>query len=142
MNVQRTWQSIFVGIILALVGLSMLSFWGMWLAQGTLVNGLNTVENNNYIVFHILAESLAGLAALRAAAGLFMGWQSGRRFVYIAGGMVIYSTINSLGESVKNLPSLTPVLIGSLVAVLICFAFLGSERRMAKRSHHMVPAYE
>jgi predicted PurR-regulated permease PerM len=141
MKVQRTWQSICVSIILALVGLGMLGFWGMWLAQGNLVDGVNTVENNNYIVFHILAESLAGIAALRAAAGLFMRWQSGRRFVYIAGGMVIYSTINSLGESVKNLPSLTPVLIGNLVAILICFAFLWSERRMAKGSRQMVPVH-
>ena len=137
MKEQRTWQSTCVGIILALLGLSMLGFWGMWLAQGNLIDGFKTVENNNYIVFHILAESIAGIAALRAAVGLFMRWQSGRRFVYIAGGMVIYSTINSLGDSVRNIPSLTPVLIGSLVAILICFAFLGSERRVAKRSRQM-----
>jgi hypothetical protein len=141
MKVQRTWQGICADIILALVGLNMLGFWAMWLAQGNLVDGVNTVENNNLIVFHILAESVAGIAALRAAVGLFMRWQSGQRFAYIAGGMVIYSAINSLGESVKNLPSLTPVLIGSLVAVLICFAFLWSERRMAKRPHPMVPAH-
>ncbi len=35
--------------------------------------------------------------------------------------MVISSTINSLGDSVKNIPALTPVLVLSLVVVLVCF---------------------
>lgn len=65
----------------------------------------------------------------------------GRPLAYVAGGMVIYSTINSLGESVKNTPSLTPVLVVSLVAVLVCFALLRFGRRMAKMSSLPIPAH-
>ena len=54
--------------------------------------------------------------------------------------MVIYSTINGLGDSVKNIPALTPVLVLSLVVVLVCFAFLWSERRMTKGPAQHVPA--
>ncbi len=105
------------------------------------MDGVNTVENNSYIVFTILADSVAGVAALGAAMGLFMRWSSGRWLVYLAAGMVIYATINGLGDSLKNLPSLTPALIGSLVAILICLAFLWSERRTAIRPRPMVPAH-
>jgi len=124
MKVQRAWQDLIVSILLTLVGFSMLGFWGMWLAQGNLVDGVNTVENNNYIVFHITAESIAGLIAILGAIGLFIGWQWGRSLAFIAGGMVIYSTINSLGDSVKNLPALTMPLVASLIVVFICFGLL------------------
>jgi hypothetical protein len=55
--------------------------------------------------------------------------------------MVVYSTINSLGDSVKNIPALTPVLVVSLVAVLICFALLWSRRAIEKVPSQFIPAH-
>lgn len=128
MKAQNTWQEISVSILLALIGLGMLGFWAMWLAQGNLANGIHTVENNQFIVFHLTAEATAALLAIVGAVGVLLRRSFGRPLAFIAGGMVSYATINSLAHSVKNDPRLTPIFVVSLVVVLVCFVLLRSDR--------------
>jgi hypothetical protein len=140
MKAQRTWQALTVSVLLVILGLGMLGFWAMWLAQGNLRGGIATIENNQFIVFHLTAETIAALLALVGATGLGLGWAWGRTVSFVAGGMVVYATINSLAHSVKNDPALTPIFVVSLAVVLFCFALLGSERMTARGQGESVPS--
>jgi hypothetical protein len=126
MKTQRSWQVITAGILLAILGLAMLGEWTMWLLQGNLTDGIYTVENNSFIVLNIAADAVAALFVLVGAVGILMDRRWSRPLTFIGGGMVIYATIIGLGYTLKSDPTLTPMLIVSLVIVLICFALLWS----------------
>jgi len=141
MKAKRTWQDLTVSVLLAILGVGMLGFWATWLAQGDLRGGIATIENNQFIVFHVTAEAIAALLALVGAAGLWLRRTWGRAVSCVAGGMVVYATINSLAYSVKNDPALTPIFVVSLAVVLVCFALLGSERMTIRGQDESVPSH-
>lgn len=116
-----TWPAVVVGLLLILIGLFMLGFWARFILEGGLPQGLATVENNSLIVYHIAAESLIALLALAGGLGLVRGRLWGASTALTALGGLLYSTINSLGFSLRAAPELTPLLASVLAVVVLSF---------------------
>ncbi|MDA8097751.1 MAG: hypothetical protein RDV00_09715 [Clostridia bacterium] len=96
-----------LAVFLIFAGLGIFAFWVIWLLGGNLTEGLRTVENENYIVFHIAAELIT--AVLAFTGGVL--WLSEHRrapvFVMVALGMLIYTGLNSMAWGVRNDPVLS-----------------------------------
>lgn len=114
--------------ILLVLGSIILLMWAVFIASGVLEDGVRTVENNQYLVFHIAAECLMGFTLVAAGIGLMRkaAWADPAAFAGL--GMTIYSTINSLAHSVRNEPGLTPVLVVSLALAVATLAMLAGTR--------------
>lgn len=123
------WKTGLAAAILGLLGAAILGLWAVNLSQGFLSNGLQTVENDTLAVFHLAAETLMGFTALAAAWGLAAGKGWGPTAGVAALGMVVYSTINSLSHSVRNDPSLSPVLLISLLLAVVGLLALSAGER-------------
>ena len=93
-----------LSVFLIFVGLGIATFWVAWILMGNLTEGVRTVENENYIVFHIAAELIA--AALAFTGGVL--WLSAHRrapvFVQVALGALIYTGLNSMAWGIRNDP--------------------------------------
>jgi hypothetical protein len=137
MKTYRTWQILASVALLAILGLGMLGVWVMWLLQGNLTDGIYTMQNNSFIVCNILADAIAALLVLVGAVGLFIDQRWGHPITLIGGGMVIYAGIIGLGYTLQSDPTLTPMLIGSVAIVLICFALLWTDQAIPQsRNRH------
>jgi len=123
-----TWPAVLVGVILLLVGLAMILFWADFISSGGLDQGLATVDNNVFIVPHILAEVLTALLAIVGGFGLFIGRGWGMATALVALGGILYTSVNSLSHSLRNAPELTPVFLGVLAATLLSFLALHYSR--------------
>ncbi len=128
-----TWPAIMVGVILILVGLAIMAYWVNFALKGNLPQGLWTVENNQYIAYHIGAEGLMALLAIVGGFGLLVGRGWGMATALVALGALLYTGVNSLAWSTKNAPGwaggLTPVFLGVLATVMLSFLALHWSRR-------------
>ena len=104
----------FAGWAMLALGAIILVMWTVFLATGVLDNGIWTVENNQYLAFHIIAESTMGLLLIVAGVALLRRKRWAVPAAYLGLGMTVYSTINSLAHSVRNEQTLTPVFLASL----------------------------
>jgi hypothetical protein len=128
-NSPYTWPAVLVGVFLVLAGLFILGYWAAFILQGGMTEGLWTVENNSYIIFHQAAEGITALLALIGGYGLLRGRHWGLATSLVALGALLYASLNALGFAVYALTELTPVLIGTLSAVLLSFVALRFGRR-------------
>ena len=95
------------------------------------------MQNKSFIVLNIIADAIATLLVLVGAVGRLIDRRWSPPITFIGGGMVIYSTIISLGYTLKSYPTLMPMLIVSLAIVLICFALLWSDQAITQmRARH------
>lgn len=124
-----TWPAAVVGLFLILIGLGVIAFWVTYVFRGHMPQGIWTVENNVYIIYHQAAEVLAALLAIVGGFGLLMGRGWGMATSLAALGALLYSSINSLAHSVKNAPELTPIFLGVAGAVFLSFVALHYTRR-------------
>ncbi len=116
------------GIVLGVLGGAIFISWGMYLAQGFLTDGLLTIVNNSYAIFLLAIEMVMGSTALVAAWGLLRNRPWGRKVAFIAVGLMLYSTVNTLGGSLKDEDwFLTSIMVGGLAGTLLCAVLLWHE---------------
>ncbi len=109
-------------------GVLILGTWGAFVARGVFGQGIRTVENNQYLAFHVAAEVAMGLALLVGGAGLALrhGW--GTAVAVAAWGAVVYSAVNALAHAARKEQRLTPVLAGSAALGVAMVGLLGRKR--------------
>jgi hypothetical protein len=118
------WNRI-VAALMLVQGVSIIGMWGAFIYGGVFRNGLRTVENNMYLGLHVLAEFMMGALLIAGSIGLLANCAWGRVVSAVGIGSVIYSTVNSMADTVRNKPNLTPILFGNLVlAVLMAIALV------------------
>jgi hypothetical protein len=115
MKAQPVSQKNAVAIILALQGLAILGTWIGFIRAGAFKNGIRTVENNMYLGIHVLAEAIMGLLLVIGAVAMLLQKSWGRAVAIAGAGAVIYSTVNSMADTIRNKPNLTPVLLANLL---------------------------
>jgi hypothetical protein len=106
------------GTVTAAMGTIILAMWAAFARGGVFSGGLRTIENNQYLAFHVIAESVMGVLLAVGGAGLLLQRSWGRGVALLGWGAVVYSTINALGHTVKNDQKLTPVLLAALASAL------------------------
>ena len=119
--------------VLGLLAVAILGMWAFFLAQGFLSAGVVTIENNMLAIFHLTAECVMGLLLALAAWGVFAGRRWGAALALLAVGALIYSTLNSLGDTVRNKPNLTPILLVSLALGIASLGLLFPRRNRVVR---------
>jgi hypothetical protein len=124
-----TWPAILAGIILVLAGIGIIAYWVVYVMGGNMPQGLWTVVGGQYIAYHQAAEFVMALLAIAGGFGLLLGRGWGMATSLAALGALLYTSINSLANSVRNAPSLTPVFLAVLGLSLICFIALHFSRR-------------
>ncbi len=124
-----SWPAIVVGVLLILIGLAIIAYWVDFTYRGNMPQGLWTMENNQYIVFHQAAEYLMALLAIAGGLGLLAGRGWGMATSLVALGALLYTSINSLAYSLGSAPALTPIFLAVLGVVLLCFVALHWSRR-------------
>ena len=122
-------------LLMVALGSVVLLMWIVFVASGVLEDGIRTVENDQYLAFHIAAECLMGAALIAAGAGLLRTAWWAMPVAFVALGMTIYSTINSLAHSVRNEPGLTPVLLVSLALAIAVLAMLAGSQLTRGKEH-------
>lgn len=124
-----SWSAVVVGVILILIGFAIIAYWVNFAYRGNMPQGLWTVENNQYIVFHQAAEYLMALLAIVGGIGLLAGRGWGMATSLVALGALLYTSVNSLAFSLKSAPNLTPIFLAVGGTVLLCFVGLHWSRR-------------
>ncbi len=121
------WRKKAAGVLLLLLGVSILASWGIWLADPTrnpLAEGVGTIQDGQYTVFLLVAETLMATTALLGGWGVFRGYWWGTRVAHVAIGLMVYSTLYTLGFSLLREPFLTPIMLGGLAGAIAAFALL------------------
>lgn len=124
-----TWPAIVVGVVLILIGVAIIGYWVLYALRGNMPDGLWTVVNNQYIAYHQAAEVIMALLAVAGGFGLLSGRGWGMATSLAALGALLYTSVNSLANSVRNEPSFTPIFLAVLGVVLLCFYALHASRR-------------
>lgn len=124
-----SWSAIVVGVLLILIGFAIIAYWVDFAYRGNMPQGLWTVENNQYIVFHQAAEYLMAILAIMGGFGLLAGRGWGMATSLVALGALLYTSVNSLAYSLKTATVLTPIFLAVLGTVLLCFIALHWSRR-------------
>ena len=121
------WRKKVGGVLLLVLGVSILASWGAWLADTSrtpLREGVGTIQDGQYTVFLLLADMLMAATALLGGWGVLTGHWWGTRVAHVAIGLLLYSTLYTLGFSLLREPFLTPIMLGGLVGALAAFALL------------------
>ncbi len=108
----------FLAGIMIFLGFAVIAFWVIFILTGSMTNGIYTVENNQYIIFHQIAEFAMAAAALAGGIMLWKGSGKGKHITFLAIGMLLYSSINSSAHAVKNDITLMPVFIFTFIACI------------------------
>jgi DMSO/TMAO reductase YedYZ heme-binding membrane subunit len=111
-------------IMMGVQGVAILGTWAGFLVGGSFKDGVRTVENNMYLGLHFVAEILMGLLLVVGSGGLLAKRSWGRIVKLLGLGSVIYSTINSMADTIRNKPALTPVLLVNLLLAILIAAVL------------------
>ncbi len=124
----RTWKVTTAGIVMGVLGAAIFISWSIYFAQGFLADGLLTIKNNSYVIFLLAIEMVMGITALLASWGLLRSRPWGRKVAFIAVGLMLYSTVNTLGGSLKEEDwFLTSIMLGGLAGTLLCTVLLWRE---------------
>ena len=115
------------GMLLILLGVAILGSWAAWLAEparNPLAQGLGTIQDGHYTMFLLLAEGLMATTALLSGWGLLKGYWWATRVAHVAIGLMLYSTLYTLGFSLLTEPFLTPIMLAGLAGALAAVALL------------------
>jgi hypothetical protein len=104
-----------VAVAMGLQGVSILGTWVGFILGGSFKDGIRTIENNMYLGLHLVAETVMGTLLIVGSVGLLFERTWGRVVGLVGLGSVIYSTINSMADTLRNKPKLTPILLFNLV---------------------------
>jgi hypothetical protein len=115
-------------IVMGLQGVSILGMWSAYIFRGVFRDGIRTVENNMYLGLHLLAEMVMGTLLIAGSIGVLLGRGWGRLVGLVGLGSVVYSTINSMADTIRNKPKLTPILVVNLVMALVMAAMFARKR--------------
>ena len=121
------WRNSAAGILLLLLGVAILGSWGAWLAEparNPLAQGLGTIQDGHYTMFLLLAEGLMATTGLLSGWGLLKGYWWATRVAHVAIGLMLYSTLYTLGFSLLKEPFLTPIMLAGLAGALAAAALL------------------
>jgi hypothetical protein len=121
-------------IVMGLQGLAIVGSWAGFIRGGAFKDGPKTVENNMYLGMHLLAEMTMGVLLITGSVGLLMDRTWGRAAGLLGLGSVTYSTINSMADTIRNKPKLTPLLLVNLVVAVVAAFPLAEVRGPAKRT--------
>jgi hypothetical protein len=124
---ETRWRQEAAGAILLLLGMAILASWVAWVADPTrslLPEGIATIADGHYALFLLAAESVMAIAALAGGWGVLRGYWWGTRVSHVAIGLMLYSTIYTLGGSLVSEPFLTPIMLGGLAGTLIALGLL------------------
>ena len=124
-----TWPALIVGIVLILAGIGIVVYWVNYWLSGNMPDGLWTLANNQYVVYHQAAEGVMAILAIAGGFGLLLGRGWGMATSLAALGALLYTGINSLSFSFTTAPALTPVFLGVLGFSLLGFIALHFSRR-------------
>lgn len=124
-----SWPAILVGVLLILIGLAIIAYWVDFIYRGNMPEGLWTMVNGQYIVFHQAAEGLMAVLAIVGGLGLLAGRGWGMATSLAALGALLYTSVNSLAFSLVSAPTLVPIFLALLGTVLLCFLALHWSRR-------------
>lgn len=121
------WRNKAAGVLLLLLGMAILASWGAWLADPTrnpLAEGVGTIQDGQYTLFLLVAEAVMAVSALLGGWGLLKGYWWCTRVAHVSIGLMLYSTLYTLGFSLLREPFLTPIMLGGLAGALAAFALL------------------
>ncbi|MGI2335984.1 MAG: hypothetical protein ACRKGH_05010 [Dehalogenimonas sp.] len=108
-----------IAALMFFIGIGIIVFWFLHWRAGRLTEGLSTVDSGNYVAFHIAAELITAVLAITAGALILShGLPSARPWIFLAAGALIYTSVNSMGWSVKNDRRLTPVFVITFITAL------------------------
>lgn len=118
-------MSILIGILLIIVGLGMIGFWTIHIISGKLQQGIKTLENGGYIIFHITIEIITGILCTVGGITIILTYSWGYLLALFASGMLFYTGINSMAWSeVKNKPGNAIMFIVPTILAITAFIFL------------------
>jgi hypothetical protein len=124
----RDFSTKFLVVYFLLVGLSICGYWGTQLSSGFLELGVNTVKSDSYIIWHVLAEFIAGIITVIAAFLLLTRNALGHRLGLFACGMLLYTGLSSIGWGMLHDPGIMALFIITLLgAIFGFFALIGRE---------------
>lgn len=126
-RIEVRWRKKAGGVLLLVLGLSILASWGAWLAdpsRNPLADGIGTIQDSQYAIFLLLAETLMATAAMLGGWGVLKGYWWGTRVAHVGIGLMVYSTLYTLGFSLLREPFLTPIMLGGLAGAVAAFALL------------------
>lgn len=123
-----TFLELIIALILILIGISMFIYWvGLYIIKNKkLTNGFRTVEKDvGLVIFHIVAELIAGLFSIIAGILLLVHDPLALPFTYAVLGMNVYIGIRTMSWSLLNNNKVTPNLVFvTLFSVLSFVLFL------------------
>ena len=111
----------FLVVFFLLVGLSICGYWATQLSAGYLSVGINTVISDSFIVWHIIAEIIAGVLAIISAFLILSRNMFGLRLGLFTCGMLLYTGVNSIGWGLRHDPGLLVLFIISAIGGLYGF---------------------
>ena len=117
-----------IAILMGLQGLAIVGTWAGFISGGSFKDGIRTIEKDMYLGLHFTAEIVMGLLLIAGSAGLLAGRSWGQIVGLLGLGAVIYSTVNSMADTIRNKPALTPALVVSLALSTILAIALGWRR--------------
>lgn len=82
------------------------------------------MDEGRYTISLLLAEGTMALAALAGGCGLLTRHWWGVRVAHLGIGLMVYSTIYTLGFSLLRESFLTPIMVGGLAGSLLALALL------------------
>jgi hypothetical protein len=124
----RDFTTKFLVVFFLLVGLSICGYWGTQLSSGFLPLGVNTISGDSYIIWHVIAELIAGIITIIAAFLLLTRNALGHRLGLFSCGMLLYTGLSSIGWGILHDPGLLALfIITSLGSLFGFFALIGRE---------------
>jgi hypothetical protein len=117
-------MNILIGTILAIMGAGIAAFWVLRIISGGLPQGIRTLDGDNYLILHIIAELFTAILCALSGIGLIMdtGWAN--PVGLIACGALAYSGINSLAWGLKNSKALSVIFILAIAVSLVSGIYL------------------
>lgn len=104
----------------------MTGFWVIHLIKGGLPDGIRSLENGGFLAFHITAELLTAVFCIAGGTGLITDSPWGIPVALAAGGMLLYTSINSLAWSeVRKTPKLSVMFIVPAAISIFSIVYLG-----------------
>lgn len=111
-----------IGWFLIGIGAGIAGLWAVSLPgafdQG-LASYVGTPDTGSIPLFHVVAEGLMAATSLVAGLAVLRDLRSGRPLALVAGGMLVYSSINASGWLLHNQPATLAVTAGTLIGATL-----------------------
>ena len=109
---------------LIIIGLSICTYWLIQISGGFLFLGMDTVRDSSYITWHVVAELITGIIAVFAAYLMLIRHPTGYRLAMFACGLLLYTSLNSIGWGLLHDPGLLVIYIISSLGSLYGFVYI------------------